>query len=1702
MTALADDFTVERAVNLSQLDSWADMSRFQWQEIDHGIQDNREEMDALISLFKNPAPKDTLGFYNQIYNARDNQYIVLRLDKAQGNRPFHIRVTAIIDANNPSKNRSQVFSAENYVYIMPPIGEHQMEVKIWPQGEGEETAKTYTFHSHSYGTESLRSVMLDKSRIIPGDYDLQLIRYNEKTEKSDTSYIEHLQTDKLYTFYDYYKGHIVEAYLRTNGFKRIKLKPDEWAIDAVTHLNDNSVLVLSGPQMPFRRHKRLDSPNPTYLDSRLFSHHDTLWVNLYLDNIPSNEAKGLTMHAVLADFENNPIGDKLLTWGKDPVSGRLYVLTDGEPCTIECYRDGYLPKLCLYPGSYHHVTGIISKESEEADIHLESISAPVTSPRVTSSIMSTMASTTDRRGSFYVSDIQQKDILPVLLTDTVYYDEFASHKDTLKFLSDGRMMYSYGKMEVAIVSPHTAQSTSDITLKRVDGVEENAILKETLGGDTRVIYSSLYDYSYWTTTFDLREYLDINTAGRPSVAFDGTVVRQLPILYNLYIDTYQLQADLKESAEELTDPKEGGDTAKDWVTTIEPSATPNLNFNFKTSPYYLRFGFDIDFFNAKKISVFIAIGVGCTKDFLKDDNNNGDGDAANPAPAPPKKKTLDFKMTSGTTDDYGINTTDATPIAELLGASIENYKENDERGSFNFTANVFAEIYNKFSLPLSTNNKRWKQTFNGGALWDECSFRAEANIGLAIDADVINYASKLFVSCGKMDWLNKMSSWLDNNKFTRAVRDFFGLKASLNVGARLNATVGMFAFNNDVSPGSFNKNHIGAVRLLGQAYFHANLKAKIDIILAGLEVGTGFDTGINIKYSAGGRLDGKHNFSGSAYSWYAALALYYKIKFLGWKKSDALDWPLWKAEQILIKPKNYKNPFHKDFIAYLSSKPDPNASSSRQRSHRAIVELPGSFVTDGVDIDQPVKFISGGDSIIYQGAYESPNDYAVECSSIGTPSILSDWRIGGCTDYDAASVPGTDMVVMEQATDIISEEDLKDTLHLDETVKRASRVYSVYYTKKHAGTKWYTPKPVYSSTETTSYHPRVALADNGTAVAIWQEGLMEKGSWVQEGEKADIGDLVLNGHLMMSRYDGDNTWSEPIKLMAVDEKNKLNDYRVTYDGSTAFIIARKQTYRIINENICLTVDAANNITNHKVEQTEDLMRLQRVGNHNVLAWVAKADTTRITNSFRVKSYGMDGNASNGINTSLILNETAVKDFRIVPDLQAQSLRNVALLWRETPTSNDSVQARLRAARLVPAKDGSFDIGTPITAVSLTGGNSMYNFDGYMTNEKIQVAYVAVDSTGYSQLNKKAAYFGDAFGYTVAFDDNNNQGFQCDKDEITLLVTVNNYGTSTITECILTAGDKDYPLDMTIPAGGSAKERVTIPYKIGTGVNTTMRVKYDDVLGIHQQAYARYMTRRARRGVKGGSRRSAEEVKEDAMYEQSTQTFYPYRPRFECFVAAQRVDENGDNHITICVRNYTRRRIPGKAAIAVGLKETPSDPILFNNHEENKYEIGNLFVNPEYKTDAVGCMNDYGSYRAGYVTLTVPAVTEKKKLYVGAVMAIYDSFLDTFFPLNKTASLFNNGECGTVTLYPSAEVVSVEKVYNNGDKEARMHVSQQGGSLVVTGVKPHQQVRLYHASGAIVARQEADTSGKAIFRTPYGSGVYLVSSDKETVKFVY
>ena len=1677
----ADDFTVERAVNLSQLDSWADISKFQWQEIDHAVMDNGAEMEALKEVFRDPAPKDTAGFYKQIFDARDNQYIVLRLDKAQGNRPFYVRVTCNNSNTDPSKNNTKVFSVLNYAYIMPPISDNQIEVKVWPQGQGEETAKTFTFHSHGYGSASVRSVMLDKSRIVAGDYTLQLIRYNSDTQLSDTAYIKSLKVDKLYTFYDYEDGDLVEAYLMADGFKRIKLDHEWWARDAVTHVSDNTVSVRTGPSMPFNQHKRMEAPNPTYLDSRLFSYHDTLWVHLYCDNKPYIDKTDLTIHAVSADTTNKPTDKRLLEWDLDPMTHRLYVLTDGEPATIECYRNGYLPKLCMYPGSYNHVTGIIDSEREEVDIFLESIPEPVTSPRVTSSVLSTLTPTVDLRGDFYVSSIQSADIVPVQLNETVYYDEFGSHRDTMKLADDKKYM-NYARMEVAIVAPKSYATESVITLiKAHNDAEENAILTESLDGNTRPITSKYFDYKYWTTKFDLSGYLDINTSGRPAVAFDGDSVRALPILYNKYLDLEKIKSEARANAEEQL---KGGDAqteAEKWSEDLAPDAYNQLDYRIPlVPPYYFRLGLNLDFFKTRKIQVTIAMGVGVMYKY----------DMANKRSKTWPSEPQTNKLTMNQSDGYEFETLDVSyKLANLqagaAGEKVANYDAD-------VMLNAYAELYKKYSIPLTVDGGDWKQWFLGMQFLDEAGLRAEASANVRFGFNFSNMVRALGGMKGMPNAVSDFSDWLSKNKLVNVVSDIIGPKVSAGAGVKLSVNAGIFAFDNTKESNDPLKNHILAFKFFGQAYINGRIRAKIDAFIAGAEFGVMAGCGAGFKYAGGSRLDFRNEFSGSAWNWYAGLSAYYKVKCLGWSKHKSWDLGKMDTDDILLGPKDYKNPFHKNFVYYLSDEDDPDKQPAPAAA------LPGELVSNYADIDQPVKFIAGGDSIIYQGYRNNtvdPNNMTVEVASLGNPTTISDWHSGGCTDYDAASVPGLDLAVMEQATGVLSKEQLEDSLTLDVTVNQASRLYDLYYTKKNAGTKWYQPKPIYGSPETASFKPRVAVADDGKAVAVWQEGTFEKASWVQEGDTVQLSDLLMNGHLMMSRFDGNETWSTPVQLAEVNEGFCLKDYRVAYDGTSAFIVARRGVSGAPDENVGITVDGNNNVATQTLDYTEEPVRLSRVGDYNLMAWMTLTDSASHTSTVRIRSYGMDGKEKKGINSSLILSGTNIDEFAIVPDLEAKSLNNVALLWREQVLENDTARMRISASRLVPNTDGSFHLGTPITAVQTEAGGTIYSFDGYMTKEKIDVCFVGADKDGLLQLNRKAAYFGNAFGYTVQFDPEENQAFQCHKDEVSLLITVTNYGTSTIKNCVLTVGeDKTYPLKMTVHAGESVPERISVPYTLGTGINTRMTVEYDDVLGLSDEETpgARGLATTAGAGQRGQNIR-----------ERTTSLFYPYKPELRCFVAAQRVDENGDNYITVCVRNYARRRLPKGFAIIVGLKETSYGSIVYTTtgNDHIKYETKKLLCNLADNDGESGHMHDCGSYRAGYVTLKVPGVTEKEKMYVGATLA-YKSPVDGQYKGIRGNTFCGSDNSGVVTLCPSSEVVAVKRVFSNDDKDARMHVRRSGNRLEVSGVKAGEQVRLYQANGTVLARKTAGDDGRAFFPVMQRSGVGLVSSGDETVKFAY
>ena len=163
--------------------------------------------------------------------------------------------------------------------------------------------------------------------------------------------------------------------------------------------------------------------------------------------------------------------------------------------------------------------------------------------------------------------------------------------------------------------------------------------------------------------------------------------------------------DTEDALREKLESYDSGDKAKGWITDVAPDGATKLNIKFPLEPpFYVRFGVEVDFFKAKKLSVMGALGMGYEYDFVDKKSSNI-----------PQNQAQQYKVTMGSYDDYGNNIVDMTPSLAKLGAEPKNFKKADPdaicKPSFDFSA--FAEVYMKYSLPLSLKGNDWKQWLSG-----------------------------------------------------------------------------------------------------------------------------------------------------------------------------------------------------------------------------------------------------------------------------------------------------------------------------------------------------------------------------------------------------------------------------------------------------------------------------------------------------------------------------------------------------------------------------------------------------------------------------------------------------------------------------------------------------------------------------------------------------------------------------------------------------------------------------------------------------------------------------------------------------------------------------------------------------------------------------------------------------------------------------
>ena len=1685
------DFTVEYASNLSQLDSWKDISKFQWKAIDHGVIDNGAEMQRLIDVVKDSAPKDTVGFYKQFFDARDNQYIVLRMDQGRGERLFHVRVANIVSTTDPSLNTSKTYATRDYVYISPLRGEQQLEIKVWPYGQGEEVAKTYTFRGHSYGSHGARSVMLDRSRLVPGRYDLQYVKMDDETAKTDTVTISDLQPDKLYTFYDYLLTPIVEAWLRFDGFKRMKLDVGKWAVDLVTHFDDGNISVMSGPQMPFLKHKWLEAPNPSYLDTRLFAPHDTLWINVFRDGNIVSDSQDLVMNISLTDFDRNAKDNESMPWGQR--GDRFFVVCNGEPCAIEAYTKGYAPTIAYYRGAFDPTTGWLYDDDEEVNIYLSTVPMPETGVLISKMELTSLEAVDAKRNEYYLANISHTDIKNEPLTSVVSYDEYGSRKDEKKYVN-GTIYDRLAELSVTLTAKNNNMPGDRIYLRKAHSAEENNIKVEKLEGEARKLHYPSFDYAYWNADFSLLDYLDINQSGRPYLAIDDVAVQELPILCNFYLDIDEAKRQAEEEAKKSIDPpKEGVDEGGGFLSSFSDL---DLSFKFPMAPppLYIRAGVNFDFVRKKRFSIWGAIGVGIDFDFLDKDGATSKWKEGYNGLSNGQLKQFDKnKVNIRSTDENDM--VNDTKWEDIVGKFSD---EEENQGPFKFTAAAHIEVYRQNSYPF---DMALTDLF-GLRFIDEFNINARASLGLNVNISVLDlagYVADKIGGRGAIDWLN-------SNKYAKKVVKALGSGIELNFNTLLTAKAGIYYYDDGTHEINPLKSHLIGASFMGRIDASARLGLKFDIVAASLEAGLKAVAGVYIKGAVGDRLWFDRPFDGVAWSYRAGFGLYYKVHALFWDKRDEKMWggTLYKDPMLLTNHTN-SNPFHKDFKSYIKT------GEEKKDGSKAKQLVSDNYVVNNVDLNYPIRFLSGGDSIIYKSDDDSPNNRHLRVVSTGNPAIVSDYLTGGSGDYHSASSPSMDIAVFEQATDKLSDEEISPSEDkLVDCIVNKGNISDIYFSIKKAGGSWYSPKAIDKNT-VTNMKPRVALDNNGHAVAIWQKGRLSRNYRLSVSEQQDITNLLFMGDLVLSRFDGTN-WSEPKELVHLERRLQLSEYQLTVNNGEVFIVATEvlEDETVKPVFIHVSADDKVTITDAPMEQNSKF-ELRRVGNHNVVAQLAEVGIEGDKHiRVNLNSYDKSGQADGALNTSVRADNSDISKFRLVADQNAQSLRNIGLMWVQVkPTANsEGVVNLIRAARLVP--DGqNMLVGTPLTLAEVSDENQIYDYDGYMTDEKINGCYLMSSETGGTQIQRATAYFSNAFSYSIQFDEDENKGISSSANDTihtTFLVKVNNLGTSTIKSCVLSVEglDDPIPLHMVIPAGMSLSERVSIPYNSGQAINTTLNVSYDDVLGLQDEQRPRFLARREKRlfARHRGMRYTDEYSHEDGIYEQQTASLYPDIPQLECYAMSQTVDESGLNKFVVRVKNKFARRMPSPYIIFLQVGDESDSSV-----ESDETTKGLIFSQENvpllqsnlqfFKEMGVGAFCQQSAYESDDIIVTVPDVTETKSLYIRAVVKT----LDKNYNYVTIPSSNNGRDYALVTVYPSNEITSVKNVYEEGDSQASLHIKVTGTQVEVSGAKPGEDVRLYFSNGMILARQKASPEGTATFTMPQvRRGTYLLSNKNETVKF--
>ena len=1710
-----------------------------WTKISRGtvnVYGNYVEMNQVREMFASTRMK-TLADQQQFWRMRDHSLVCFRIDRGSG-----VKGDFGVEADDGSGNILSL-TVSKFFFSNIPLQEDPIEFKVWKIGEVGDTVR-FKYQSDDWDNKHLYVFQLDSKRQLSGEeytleYDLSYA--DENSELKEERHFLDLKDKNFQSFYVPEDRTLTDIFLMAGnssmpkeGRKRLRLNRKR-LFPGASPYNKFYNLTLS-TVFQHDKHENRELVNFNWIGSGLYERFDTLYVKLKKPN--GDDIRSARMNGVQIDADGNEVmgGPAMKYCGWDEGRKAHKMLTYGYPAYVEILppakSNTFYPLVLKSLGATDPLTNIVDEERCTAEVTTVMGNVNYADFAISNQFFRTLNDEKKiivyRGEDHALVTLQEYDLTGRAVTDEIKFSSDGCQDGPKLF--KGSPIEKYGDMVLTFSTPKAGQKAlrraiANAPEMKIYKVSNGELLHTYQPKDDAVgISIPTFERDYFNVAYDLTE-MTVDTQCRLKLVSGGKVYDKLPYMSRFIYDSEKADSTTKNQTDSLVykttknDPKAWD---KDTGGNYDVAVPINLrfdctkNFRIETSFYFSILRNVLD---AKVAMVYKRATSHEDADGHHDDSTTGkmrrDFDLFN---------SWDKAGHNSEADDYTSRQLDKVKIGggKLSGGGVNTPAQNKlKEWVFSEFDDIFSLAYPGFSGQGSLQFAfSVTDAFSSNPTFSISEFNGKAKLsyGAFIRNPLVMLTGKYPQLGGVLRWFDKYVNFITINALAEG-------SVEISAGYK-NWRSKQLAFSKNNNTHTFLLQAILKARggICAELHTPPNPFGHIG---AGARVGAKFAFGW--AWCSCPEHPADHGGMITAILGAEAFAFVRTFAFNAQARAE-----IHVGNMFLIpdSKNNDANPFHPDFPYWAYKEgyharqqtfwEEPNLTKTAWVQNHAQEGATSGPHTEGDD-----KSIIYGDVIVDNVAstanphfldehticydvpatQDDPNSGYIATMDTRTKEVQRLSSSGlNAQNHTARKTYTREVAAYEEMNRSITAEEMQTDAPAakQEELARQQNIMSCIrdHDDNAPDASWRNYPVSLATGDMVKAKPVVTAAGDGLYACIWQQGTLQPLSRPQFAPQTDSGseegldelaladsayNKVMHGELVLSFFDdlGDRKWSEPIKLLDLNEDNVLRQYDLVMRNDTALVgVCMGHNCfgdeKPVNEFTYVSVPLKTRKPSYVKEKLRPIrFFMNMVGEHALLALLYEKNDT-LTDIY-VKTLQMSGHPDGTGGNDLGAHFCSPHLVKVICDREYASLHDCAILWAEmgntihgdqgTAQRNGEARMILNASRL--SLQPSICVTPPLTMGAETTGTFMKDFDGFLDDQHIKVVYSLVNLEDQKAVIRQCErYFENSFLFDVSYDKHSLLG----SSSLPVLVRVYNTGTSPIRHVTATINGQEFPIE-----GSSVNPMSTADFTVLYPIDSNFDGYLEASVQVDYQNMFRVQEHVARRG------RSLVQQQSDAVKGRVA------LEDIEMRIISHDI-EDGVNTYAIQLIDRSPHGISPDYVIYVG---------AYTNQEPS-----NLLADDAEVVVRASDFEEFGGVRKAYVQLRIPGITETTHAYVNC--HIYDETrnkeeeghdIDNYVPNRRFSDNVHY-----ITLQPSNDPTDINPVHFEQLKKALdVKISQEVGGVRISGLpvsddNKQYRIRVFGSDGILVFTTVSTES--TLFVTLTQHDVYLLTTGKDVLKFNY